>query len=221
MCLFKHLLFFTTLLGTSRPGSAPHSANVQALLNSLLKVLFSLPSWYLFDIGPVSNLYLALDDIYHPLGLWRRHTSPDLLSGGCRQQPRTCPRPQVPAARLFFVILWVSVFSSTRGNPEVGAVITTASRLLADKTLDNPLWTIHLSLDNYICMVPRTSILTAVTLLPHSIPPVITFMCGVYYHVNNLCFNNWPEHDASPLPFPSAVLCFKWFVWHVGCWNGC
>ena len=36
------------------------------------------------------------------------------------QQPKTYPHPQIPAARLFFVILCFSIFSSTWGNPEVG-----------------------------------------------------------------------------------------------------
>ena len=36
-----------------------------ALLNSLFKVLFNFPSWYLFAIGLV--LYLALDGVYHPI----------------------------------------------------------------------------------------------------------------------------------------------------------
>ena len=36
------------------------------------------------------------------------------------QQPKTYPHPRIPAARLLFVALRVSVFSSTRGNPEVG-----------------------------------------------------------------------------------------------------
>lgn len=35
------------------------------LLNSLFKVLFNFPSWYLFTIGLV--LYLALDGVYHPI----------------------------------------------------------------------------------------------------------------------------------------------------------
>ena len=36
-----------------------------ALLNSLFKVLFNFPSWYLFAIEIV--LYLALDGVYHPI----------------------------------------------------------------------------------------------------------------------------------------------------------
>ena len=40
---------------------------------------------------------------------------------GKAQRPKTYPHPRIPAARLFFVILLcVSVFSSTWGNPEVG-----------------------------------------------------------------------------------------------------
>ena len=36
------------------------------------------------------------------------------------QQTITYPHPRIPAARLFFVILGCSVFSSTWENPEVG-----------------------------------------------------------------------------------------------------
>ena len=38
-------------------------AGFHALLNSLFKVLFNFPSWYLFAIGIV--LYLAFDGVYH------------------------------------------------------------------------------------------------------------------------------------------------------------
>ena len=41
------------------------SERFHALLNSLFKVLFKFPSWYLFAIGLV--LYLALDGVYHPI----------------------------------------------------------------------------------------------------------------------------------------------------------
>ena len=41
------------------------SERFHVLLNSLFKVLFNFPSWYLFAIGLV--LYLALDGVYHLL----------------------------------------------------------------------------------------------------------------------------------------------------------
>ena len=41
------------------------SERFHVLLNSLFKVLFNFPSWYLFAIGLV--LYLALDGAYHPI----------------------------------------------------------------------------------------------------------------------------------------------------------
>ena len=36
------------------------------------------------------------------------------------QQPNTHPHPRIPAAKLFLVFLWFSMFSATSGNPEVG-----------------------------------------------------------------------------------------------------
>ena len=36
------------------------------------------------------------------------------------QQPKTCPRPSIPAARLLFVFLSFSMLSFTWENPEVG-----------------------------------------------------------------------------------------------------
>ena len=47
-------------------------------------------------------------------------TGPQLPCSTLYQQPKSYPHPRIPAARLFFVILCFSMFSSTWGNPEVG-----------------------------------------------------------------------------------------------------
>ena len=50
---------------------------------------------------------------------WTRHASQtDVLAH--RQQPKTCPHPPIPVARLLLVCLCFSVFSSIWGNLEVG-----------------------------------------------------------------------------------------------------
>ena len=46
--------------------------------------------------------------------------APLVKAGSGSQQPKTYPHPRIPAARLFFILAWFSVFYSTWGNPEAG-----------------------------------------------------------------------------------------------------